>query len=259
MKIQLLPSTFDTEGRAAPEQRLTCYLLDDRVAVDAGSIALALNDSQRGSVRDVVVTHPHMDHVATLPIFIDDLFATLEEPVRVHATEEVIRLLERDIFNWTLYPRFSELRNDKDTRVLEYVPFRAGEEFTVAHLRMRAVAVNHIVPTVGLVVSDGESVVAFSSDTSATEEFWRVVNALPRVDALLVESSFPNSMSRLAEASGHLTPEGLGRELGKLSRDGFDILAVHLKPAYRHTLLGELAALGRTDLTVMEPGREYNW
>ena len=259
MKIQLLPSTFDKEGRAAPEQRLTCYLVDDCVAVDAGSIALALTDQQRQSVRDIVVTHPHMDHVATLPIFIDDLFATLEEPVRVHATEEVIGLLERDIFNWTLYPRFSELRNDNNTRVLEYVPFRAGEEFTAAHLRLRAVAVNHIVPTVGLIVSDGASVVAFSSDTAATEEFWRVVNREPRVDAVLVESSFPNSMSRLAEASGHLTPEGLSRELGKLSRDGFDILAVHLKPAYRQTLLGELAALGRADLTVMEPGREYHW
>ena len=259
MKIQLLPSTFDTEGRATPEQRLSCYLIDDRVAVDAGSIALALTDAQRRRVRDIVVTHPHMDHVATLPIFIDDLFATLDEPVRVHATEEVIALLERDIFNWTLYPRFSELKNEKGARVLEYLPFRAGEEFTVAHLRLRAVAVNHIVPTVGLVVSDGSTVVAFSSDTAATEEFWQVVNNLPRVDALLVESSFPNSMARLAEVSGHLTPDALRRELGKLSRNGFDILAVHLKPVYRETLLGELAALDIPDLSVMEPGRDYEW
>ncbi|HEV2764633.1 MAG TPA: 3',5'-cyclic-nucleotide phosphodiesterase [Pyrinomonadaceae bacterium] len=259
MKIQLLPSTFDNEGRATPEQRLSCYLIDDRVAVDAGSLALALNDAQRRTVRDIVVTHPHMDHVATLPIFIDDLFATLEEPVRVHATEDVISLLERDIFNWTLYPRFSELKNEKNTRVLEYVPFRAGEEFRAAHLRLRAVSVNHIVPTVGLVVTDGSAVVAFSSDTAATEEFWRVVNDLPRVDALLVESSFPNSMARLAEVSGHLTPEALRRELGKLSRNGFDILAVHLKPAYRETLVGELAALNHPDLSVMLPGREYEW
>ena len=46
MKIQLLPSTFDESGRATLEQRLTCFLIDDRVAVDAGSIALALNDAQ---------------------------------------------------------------------------------------------------------------------------------------------------------------------------------------------------------------------
>ncbi|MBV9210006.1 MAG: MBL fold metallo-hydrolase, partial [Acidobacteria bacterium] len=112
MKIQLLPSTFDGAGRATPEQRLTCFLIDDRVTIDAGSLALALTDEQRESVRDIIVTHPHMDHIASLPIFIDDLFGTLREPIRVHATEEVIAALEQDIFNWTVYPRFSDLKND---------------------------------------------------------------------------------------------------------------------------------------------------
>jgi ribonuclease BN (tRNA processing enzyme) len=257
VKIQLLPSTFDQQGRAAPEQRLSCFLIDDLVAIDAGSIALALNDEQRGRVRDIVVTHPHMDHIATLPIFIDDLFATLTEPVRVYATPEVIELLERDVFNWTVYPRFSELRNDHQSRVMEYVPFRAGEEFHVAHLRLKAVPVSHIVPTVGLIISDDTATIAFSSDTSSTEEFWHVVNALPHLDALLVESSFPNAMARLAEISGHLTPEVLRRELDKLTHKRIEILTVHLKPAYRETLVGELAALDISGLSVMEPGREY--
>ena len=126
MKIQLLHSTFDAQGRPSPEQRLTCFLIDGRVTVDAGSIALALTDAQRETVRDIIVTHPHMDHIATLPIFIDDLFATLTEPIRVHATPEVIAMLERDIFNWTVYPRFSELSNEHG-RVMEYLPFNTGE------------------------------------------------------------------------------------------------------------------------------------
>ncbi|HEV7844485.1 MAG TPA: MBL fold metallo-hydrolase, partial [Pyrinomonadaceae bacterium] len=105
MKIQLLPSTLDGAGQATPDQRLTCYVIDDRVAVDAGSIALSLTPAQRNSVRDIIVTHPHMDHIATLPIFIDDLFGELTEPIRIHATQEVIDALEQDIFNWTVYPR----------------------------------------------------------------------------------------------------------------------------------------------------------
>ena len=96
MRVQLLPSTFDSQGHATLEQRLTCFLIDESVAVDAGSIALALTAEQRETVRDIIVTHPHMDHIASLPIFIDDLFETLESPVRVHATPEVIDLLERD-------------------------------------------------------------------------------------------------------------------------------------------------------------------
>jgi mRNA degradation ribonuclease J1/J2 len=160
MRVQLLPSTFDSQGHATAEQRLTCFLIDECVAVDAGSIALALTAEQRDKVRDIIVTHPHMDHIASLPIFIDDLFETLESPVRVYATPEVIELLERDIFNWNVYPRFSELKNEYGP-VMEYVPIPAGEEFKIAHLKVTAVSVNHIVPTVGLLVSDGKSTVAF--------------------------------------------------------------------------------------------------
>lgn len=258
MKIKLLPSTFDARGLATPEQRLSCFLVDARVAIDAGSIALALTDAERETVRDVIVTHPHMDHIATLPIFIDDLFATLEEPVRVHGTEEVLGMLARDVFNGTVYPPFQDFSNAR-TRVMEFVPFRTGEEFRVAHLTLTAVPVHHIVPTVGMVFTDGAATIAFSSDTSSTEDFWELVNAAPRVDSLLIEASFPNSLSKLAEVSGHLTPAALGAELGKLKHDGLDILAVHLKPSFREQLIEELAALGVPRLSAMEPGREYSW
>jgi len=258
MRIQLLPSTFDSQGHATSEQRLTCFLIDECVAVDAGSIALALTSEQREKVRDIIVTHPHMDHIASLPIFIDDLFETLKSPVRIHATAEVIDLLERDIFNWNVYPRFSELKNEYGP-VMQYVPIPAGKEFRVAHLTVTAVTVNHIVPTVGLVVSDGKSIVAFSSDTAETDEFWNVLNRAPRIDALLIEASFPNSMAKLAEVSRHFTPASLQRDLRKLNHNGLDILAVHIKPAYRQMVIDELKALDVPGLGVMEPGKIYNW
>ena len=258
MRIQLLPSTFNSEGHATPEQRLTCFLIDESVAVDAGSLALALTGEQREKVRDIIVTHPHMDHIASLPIFIDDLFETLKSPVRVYATPEVIDLLERDIFNWNVYPRFSELKNEYGP-VMQYVPIPAGKEFHIAHLTVTAVAVNHIVPTVGLVVSDGKSIVAFSSDTAETDEFWNILNRAPRIDALLIEASFPNSMAKLAEVSRHFTPASLQRDLRKLNHNGLDILAVHMKPAYRETIIDELKALKIPGLGVMEPGKIYEW
>ena len=258
MRVQLLPSTFDSQGHATSEQRLTCFLIDESVAVDAGSLALALSSDQRANIRDIIITHPHMDHIASLPIFIDDLFETLESPVRVYATPEVIDLLERDIFNWNVYPRFSELKNEFGP-VMEYVPIPKGEQFKVAHLTVTAVAVNHIVPTVGLVVSDGKSTVAFSSDTAETDELWKVINQVPRVEALLIETSFPDSMAKLAEVSRHYTPASLQRDLRKLNHNGLDILAVHIKPAYRQLVIDELKALNIPKLGVMESGRIYNW
>jgi len=258
VRVQLLPSTFDAQGVANLEQRLTCFLIDDCVAVDAGSIAIALTNEQRSKVKDIIITHPHMDHVASLPIFIDDLYPSLQEPMRVHATPEVIQLLERDIFNWNLYPRFSDLKNDYGP-VMEYVPIPIGKPFTVAHLNVVAVPVNHIVPTVGLVVSDGQKSVAFSSDTAETEEFWKILNEMKDLDALLIEASFPNRMAKLAEVSRHFTPASLGQELKKLNHNGMDIMAVHLKATYRDEIIAQLNALNIPKLSAMEPGRVYEW
>ena len=258
MRIQLLPSTFDARGVATLEQRLTCFLVDDCVAVDAGSIAIALTNEQRSKVRDIIVTHPHMDHIASLPIFIDDLYPTLKEPMRVYATEEVIGLLERDVFNWNVYPRFSELTNNYGP-VMEYIPVPIGKPFSVAHLTVVAVPVNHIVPTVGLVISDGQKSVAFSSDTAETDVFWKIVNEMKDLDALLIEASFPDRLAKLAEVSRHFTPASLGKELKKLSHNGMDIMAVHLKPSYRDEIIAQLKALNIPKLGVMEPGKIYEW
>lgn len=258
MKIQLLPSTFDGDGQATLDQRLTCYLIDECVTLDAGSIAIALTADQRARVHDIIVTHVHMDHIASLPIFIDDLYPTLTEPMRIHATPDVIERLERDVFNWNVYPRFSELKNEFGA-VMQYIPIQPGDEFKVAHLTVKAIPVNHIVPTVGVVISDGSHTVAFSSDTAETDEFWEVLNSLPQLDAILIEASFPNSMAKLADVSRHFTPASLAAELGKLKHNGLDILAVHLKPAYRETIIAELKALGMPKLCVMEPGKTYSW
>lgn len=237
---------------------MTCFLIDDCVAVDAGSIAIALTNEQRSKIKDIIVTHPHMDHVASLPIFIDDLYPSLQQPMRVHATQEVIHLLERDIFNWNLYPRFSDLKNDYGP-VMEYVPIPIGKAFNVAHLTVVAVPVNHIVPTVGLVISDGRKSVAFSSDTAETEQFWTILNEMKDLDALLIEASFPNRMAKLAEVSRHFTPASLGQELKKLTHNGMDIMAVHLKATYRDEIIEQLNALNIPKLKAMEPGRVYEW
>jgi ribonuclease BN (tRNA processing enzyme) len=162
------------------------------------------------------------------------------------------------VFNWNVYPRFSGLKNDFGP-VMEYVPIPIGSEFQVGHLKVVATPVNHIVPTVGLIVSDHRSTVAFSSDTAETEEFWQLINQRAHIDALLIEASFPDSMTQLAEVSRHFTPASLKRELQKLSHNGLDILTVHIKPAYRDKVIEELRALNIPKLDVMEPGKTYSW
>jgi cAMP phosphodiesterase len=190
-------------------------------------------------------------------LFIDDQFSEVTEPVRVHATAEVIEILERDIFNWSVYPRFSELENAYG-RVMEYCPFEQGVPFAVGDLSIEPVEVNHKVPCSGFVVADGSVSVAITGDTSNMDGFWRVIDER-QISALLIECAFPNELSDLAEMSHHLTPALLSSELEKLQQPDCDILVVNIKPSYRRAVLEELAQLKITGLKPMEVGRDYEW
>jgi cAMP phosphodiesterase len=256
VRIKLLPSSFDIDGRILPAQRLTSYVLDNVLAVDAGSLALGMSDFQRQHLRDIVITHSHIDHIATLPVLIDELFGSLEAPLRIHATPEVIELLERDIFNDMTYPRLSKLSNSHGP-VIRYCPLPLGKPVRITHFQITAVAVNHPVPTVGLRVSDTHSTVIFGSDSAETDDIWALANQSPNLKAVLVEASYPNHLEALARDSGHLTPASLKTELKKLQVKNLHILAVGLKPSYRETIAEELAALGDARIRVMDPGKEY--
>lgn len=258
VRVQLLPSTIDPAGRASLRQHLTCLIVDDCVSFDAGSLAMACSPKQFECVRDVVLTHAHLDHIAGLPLFVDDLFAGLSEPIRVHASREIIEVLERDIFNWSVYPRFSELTNSNGA-VLRYVPYEIGRPFEVRHLQVNPVKVNHRVPAAGFIVSDRTSVVAMTGDTAAMCEFWDAVNRERRIDALLVECAFPNELQDLADISHHMTPASLRAELRKLKRQDCPIYVTNLKPTYREQIVDEIGKLGVSKLEILEAGKAYDW
>jgi cAMP phosphodiesterase len=257
VKFQLLPSTFDQNRHASPRQHLACFVVDDCIAFDAGSLAMACTDEQRGKIRDVVLTHAHLDHIAGLPLFIDDLYSELKEPVTVHATSSVIDVLERCVFNWEVYPRFSELQNSNGP-VMAYKPFTEGGEFSVKHLRIVPLAVNHRVPTSGFIISDDSSVIAMSGDTSAMEGFWPAVNSEKTLAALLIESAFPNELSELADISHHLTPKALAAELTKFDRAECPIYIINIKPAYRDSVITQLVDLNDKRIKVLEVGKVYD-
>ena len=257
MKFQLLPSTFDENGRASARQHLACFVVDDLIAFDAGSLAFSTSAKQKKQIRDVVLSHAHLDHIAGLPLYVDDLFATIKRPIQIHATAEVIEILERDIFNWSIYPRFSELRNDYGV-VLEYRPFEIEKDFRVKHLSVKAIKVNHKVPSVGFVVSDGKSTFGLSNDTAVINRFWDVLNETEDLSAILVECAFPNELCELACNSHHLTPHALQKELKKFKRD-CPIYVVNIKPMYVEQVTRQIRELEIENLHILDVGKIYEF
>lgn len=253
----MLPSTIDPDGRASVRQHLPTLVIDDRVSIDAGCLALSCSDEQIANIRDIVLTHAHLDHVAGLPLFIDDLFAQLDGPVRIHATRESIDILERHIFNWSIYPRFSELRNDKGA-VIEYREFTHGSTFEAGHLTVESIAVNHKVAASGYLLSDGTVTVAVTGDTGETDEIWRACNFADGLAAVFVECAFPDELSSLAEVSFHLTPSRLRTELDKLTDRTVPVYVVNIKPMYRKQVVAQIERLALPQVSILDVGKVYD-
>ncbi|MDI1241616.1 MAG: 3',5'-cyclic-nucleotide phosphodiesterase [bacterium] len=257
MKLKLFPSSFETDGSASPRQHLTCFLVNGSVAVDAGSLAMAVTAAERSAIRDIVLTHAHLDHIAGLPLFIDDQFSELTEAVRIHATSEVIEILERDVFNWSVYPRFSELENSHG-KVMEYRPFVQGGSFRVNDLLFESIEVNHKVPCSGFIVSDDSSSIAITGDTADMDSFWTALSRR-KISALLIECAFPNELSELAEMSCHLTPNTLAAELEKFKDAECEVYIINIKPSYRESVLRQIKVLNSPRIRDLQVGKTYEW
>lgn len=243
---------------ASQRQHLLTMIVDDRIAVDAGCLALSCTDDQRNQVRDILLTHTHLDHIAGLPLFIDDLFASLTSPIRIHVTKQMKDILERDIFNWSVYPRFSELSNESGP-VIEYREFESGTQFEVAHLSVRSVPVNHQVAAVGYFVSNGDTSIAITGDTAETDEFWDLCNETESLKSVLVECVFPDEMERLSIDSNHLTPRRLASELKKLKNADLPVYVTNLKPMYRERVIEQLRVASIPRVNIMEVGKVYEF
>jgi hypothetical protein len=71
-----------------------------------------------------------------------------------------------------------------------------------------------------------------------------------------LDTSFDNALQEVADASGHLTPRALERELGKLERR-VPVLLHHLKPPSVKRIHEEVRRLGNGDLGFLEQGETY--
>ena len=86
-------------------------LVDGSVAVDAGAITRALTIPEQRRIRHVLVTHTHMDHTATLPFLIENIFGANSEPVTIYCTKRVLAGVRRHLFNNDTWPDFSRIPN----------------------------------------------------------------------------------------------------------------------------------------------------
>jgi cAMP phosphodiesterase len=252
VRVLLMPSAV---GGNDQDQFLTTVLLNEVVAIDAGCLGLYGSPREQARVKHVFITHSHLDHLASLPVFLNNTVTGHDDAVTILAGPSVLECLRRDLFNDRLWPDFVRI-SEQGRPYLRLQPLEAGVPVVVTGLRFTPVEVNHAVPTFGYLVEDDHAAVIFTSDTGPTDAIWEVANRVTNLKAVFLEASNPNRLGWLAGLAHHLTPATFAQEVRKLRRP-VPVYAVHLGPGDRDEIIRELEALGLPQVQVGRFGTPY--
>lgn len=238
MRVQILGCS----GGIGAGLRTTSLLIDDDLLIDSGTGVgdLTLPDLRR--IKTLLLTHSHLDHTAGLPLLVDTIFETLDSDValQVFGRQETLKAIGDHLFNWIIWPDFRELPT-KEKPVITLHEFAPGTTREFGARKITSVPVSHTVPAVAYIIEAGGKVFAFSGDTSENDTLWDALNAMPRIDALIVEAAFSNANRELARLSKHYCPDTLARDLKKLEHD-VPLWITHLKPGGEDVIMDELQA-----------------
>ena len=240
MKLRVLGCS----GGVALQQYTTSMLVDEDVLIDVGTGAATLELDSMAKLRHVFITHSHLDHIASLPLIVDTIFAELmAEPIHIYALPATIKALKDNIFNWVIWPDFSVLPT-AEKPVMIYHEIEPGTVTELDGRRFEAIEVNHTVPTIAFRVDtgDGSKSFAFSGDTTTNDTLWPALNAHPDLNLLIVESAFSDEEFELAKLSKHYCPILLANDLRKLKHRP-KVGVSHLKPNEEFTVLDQCHAL----------------
>ena len=253
MKLRVLGCS----GGSVNERFLSCFLLDDHIALDAGGLTNPLTLDEQLGVGHIIVTHTHLDHNCGLPFFVDNIFGRLDEPVVVYGTQAVVDSLSRHMFNDELWPDFTKLPSE-DAPTMRFQAIEVEKPFTIGKLTFTPIEVEHLIPTVGFLVDDGDGSILYTSDTGPTDRVWDVASSQDNLKAVITEVSFSNDAGSLARSSGHMTADILAGELKKLKKQ-VPVLITHTKPGHLPRIEAELKKLNLPGVELIEQGKTYTF
>jgi ribonuclease BN (tRNA processing enzyme) len=254
VRIELIPSSVSA-GADAP-QFLSSYLVNDAVCIDGGSVGLLADVDRQRAVGHVFLTHAHLDHVASLPLLVENVYEPGPECVEILGSAETLASIRRDLFNDRIWPDFFRLSTPHDA-FLRATPLEPLKTVERAGLRITPVPVTHSCETLAMIVDDGRSCVAFAADTGPTDLLWHELATRPTLRGVFLECSFPDGLADFASRIGHLCPTTFRAERARLPAD-VRCFAVHRKARHAATIARELAALDMPGVELARPGVAYD-
>ena len=260
MKIRVLGAHGSDLLVDGPHGRHICrsvgFLVNDNLAVDAGTLASGLTLDEQQRVTHIILSHLHLDHVKGIPPLVDNISGLIDHKIVVGSLASVLDGMQRHVFNDEVFPNF--FNPDGPAKcLLNSQALEPQKEISLTdEITVTPVPVNHTVETAGYIIRDHECAWLYSGDTHLTENIWRIAAETPNLKGLFIEVSFPNAMMEMAVWSKHLTPSLLVEEFKKVGRPDIPLYVYHMKPSFREQIRRELSVLDIPALTMLQEGQE---
>ena len=225
MKIRVLGCSGGIGGR---HLRTTSFLVDSDILLDAGTGVGDLSLAELSLIDHIFITHSHLDHVTSIPFIVDTVGGMRGKPITVYATRATIEILRNHLFNWAIWPDFTEIPTP-EAPFMRYEEVEEGKTVILSGRELTPLPAVHTVPAVGYLLDSGQSSLVFTGDTGPNDALWKIVNKVRNLKILIIETAFSNKERQIAAASKHFCPETLAEELKKFERSA-EIYITHLKP-----------------------------
>src|SRR5256885_8627031 len=188
MRLRVLGCSGGIGGR---HLRTTSFLVDSDILIDAGTGVGDLSLAELSLIDHIFITHSHLDHVTSIPFLVDTVGGMRAKPLIVYATRATIEILKNHLFNWAIWPDFTEIPTP-EAPFLRYQEISLGEPLSLAGRTITSIPARHTVPAVGYQLDSGSASLVFTGDTGPNDALWRIVNRIENLKYLIIQTAFSN-------------------------------------------------------------------
>jgi len=222
---------------------MTSLLIDDVLAIDAGSLTSSLSFEEQEKLEAVLLTHCHYDHIRDIAAIAIN-YSHFQKRLGIYALSGTLDVIATYILNGIIYPKFNEMPTPDHPPVL-FRPLQAHNVIDVAGYSVLAVPVQHGISTVGYQISSRKKSLFYSGDTGpGLSSCWQYIS--PQL--LFTDMTMPDRLKEHALSSAHLTPSLLAEELRGIKAISGDlprVVLIHISPIFEDEIKEEIEAVAR--------------